>query len=193
MSRKVKPTEHTHVSPEDYLAYERQNEFKSEYFDGEIYAMTGASLRHNLITLNAASELRARLRNTNCQTLAIDMRVKVSSRNLYTYPDVVVVCGKPELEDEHLDSLLNPILLIEVLSKSTASYDRTAKFEHYRTLESLAEHVLIAQDEYRVEQYTKQPDGRWLLTDIRGLEGAVDLASVGCTLALRVIYEGVEL
>lgn len=193
MSRRVKPTEHTRVSPEDYLAYERQNEFKSEYLDGEIRAMTGASMRHNSITLNVAAELRAQLRNSNCQTLAVDMRVKVPARNLYTYPDVVVVCGEAELEDEYLDTLLNPTLIVEVLSKSTAKYDRTVKFEHYRTLESLAEYVLVSQGEYRVEHYAKQPDGRWPLTDIRGPEGTVELASVGCTLALSVIYERVEL
>lgn len=189
----MKPTSDAHVSPEDYLALERQSEFRSEYFDGEIHAMTGASLKHNVITLNTASELRAQLRATACQTMANDMRVKVPSRNLYTYPDVVVVCGEPELEDEHLDTLLNPTLLVEVLSKSTADYDRTVKFGHYRTLESLVEYLLIAQDEYKVEQYTRQPDGRWLLTDIRGLDGAVELASIGCTLPLGVIYERVEM
>ncbi|MDQ3805298.1 MAG: Uma2 family endonuclease [Acidobacteriota bacterium] len=193
MSRKVKPTVNSFVPPEDYLALERKAESKSEYFDGEIHAMTGASRRHNLITLNVASELRARLRTSNCETYANDMRVKVSSGNVYTYPDVVVVGDEPKLEDEHRDTVLNPTLLAEVLSKSTANYDRTVKFGHYRALESLAEYLLIAQDEYRVEQYTRQPGGRWLLTDIRGLESVVELTSVGCALRLAEIYERVEL
>ena len=193
MSRKVKPTEHTRVSPEDYLAYERQNEFKSEYLDGEIRAMTGASRRHNLITVNVSSELRAQLRSSDCETYASDMRVRVPGGNLYTYPDVVVVCGEAAFEDAEVDTLLNPTLIVEVLSKSTGKYDRTVKFEHYRTLESLAEYVLVSQDEYRVEHYAKQPDGRWLLTDIVGLEATLELESVGCALRLGEIYERVEL
>ena len=193
MSRKVKHTVNSFVSPEDYLALERKNEFKSEYLDGEIRAMTGASRPHNIITLNVASELRAQLRAANCETYAMDMRVKIPARNQYTYPDVIVVCGKPELEDDYLDTLLNPTLLIEVLSKSTAKHDRTVKFDHYRTLESLAEYVLIAQDEHRVEQYTRQADGRWLLTDAGGPEGVVELSSVNCALPLGMIYERVEL
>jgi Uma2 family endonuclease len=193
VSRKVKPTEHTHVSPADYLAYERQNEFKSEYLDGEIRAMTGASRRHNLITVNVAAELRAKLRSSDCETYVNDMRVKVPERNLYTYPDVAVVCGEPSFEDAEVDTLLNPTLIVEVLSKSTGKYDRTTKFEHYRTLESLAEYVLVSQDGYRVEQYNRQPDGRWLLTDILGLEATLELKSVDCTLRLGEIYERVEL
>jgi Uma2 family endonuclease len=106
---------------------------------------------------------------------------------------VTVVCGEPTFEDEYVDTLLNPILLIEVLSKSTANYDRTVKFGYYRTLESLAEYLLIAQDEHRVEQYTRQPDGRWLLTDIRGLEGVVELTSVGCALRVAEVYERIDL
>jgi Uma2 family endonuclease len=193
MSRKVKPTANTYVSPEDYLALERKNEFKSEYFDGEIHAMTGASRRHNFIAGNVYATLRQVLRDRPCDVYISDMRVGVPATNLYTYPDVAVVCGEPAFEDAEVDTLLNPTLLVEVLSKSTASYDRTAKFGHYRTLDSLAEYVLIAQDEYRVEQYTKQPDGRWLLTDIRGPEGVVELASVGLTLPLGAIYERVEI
>jgi Uma2 family endonuclease len=192
MSRKVKPTINSFVSPQDYLALERKAEFKSEYFEGEIHAMTGASREHNLIAGNVYAALRHLLRDKPCEVYISDMRVGIRAANLYTYPDVAVVCGEPSFEDKEVDTLLNPALLIEVLSTSTANFDRTVKFGYYRTLESLAEHILIAQDEYRIEQYTRQPDGRWLLADIRGLEGVVELASVGCSLPLGAIYERVE-
>jgi Uma2 family endonuclease len=118
--------------------------------------------------------------------------VRIPAANLYTYPDVVIVCEEPVFEDGHLDTLLNPTLLVEVLSKSTASYDRTVEFGYYRTLPSLAEYLLISQDECHVAQHVRQADGRWLLTDIRGREGRVELASVACTLALSEVYERVS-
>ena len=193
MSRKVKPTTDSYVSPEDYLALERRNEFKSEYLDGEVRAMTGASRRHNLASANALAWLWFQLRDRKCEVYHADMRVWIPSANVYTYPDVTVVCGEPAFQDDYIDTLLNPTLLVEVLSKSTAGYDRTVKLDYYRTLESLAEYLLISQDEYRVEQYTRRPDGRWLLTDVAGPEGVVELSSVGCALPLAVVYERVAL
>lgn len=193
MSRKVEPTADSFVSPEDYLALERANEFKSEYFNGQIHAITGASRRHNLVNANVLASLWTQLRGRQCEVYPAGMRVWIPSAHAYTYPDVTVVCGEPAFEDDYVDTLLNPSLLVEVLSKSTANYDRTVKLGYYRTLESLAEYLLIAQEEYRVEQYTRQPDGRWLLTDVRGLGGVVELASVGCALPLEVIYERVKL
>jgi Uma2 family endonuclease len=183
----------TQIPPEEYLALERKSELKNEYLKGEVFAMTGASLRHNLITVNIVTELRQQLKQTDCKVLVSDMRVRAPGATLYTYPDVVAVCGEPQLEDEQLDTLLNPCLIIEVLSKSTAAYDREIKFGYYRTIESLTEYLLVAQDEYHVAQHTKQTDGRWLLADIRGAEGRVELPSVGCVLSLADIYEKVEM
>jgi Uma2 family endonuclease len=180
------------LTMKEYLALEREAEQRNEYLKGEMFAMTGASLKHNLITGNVFAELKQQLRRTDCNAFISDMRVGVPAAELYTYPDIVVVCGEPQLEDEYLDTLLNPVLIIEVLSKSTASYDRSIKFGYYRTIESLTEYLLIAQDAHHVEQYTKQADGRWLLADIVSIESIVELASVGCTLALRDIYEKVE-
>lgn len=185
----------TYLTPEEYLAVERQNEYKSEYIDGEMVAMVGASRRHNIIGVNITRELSQQLRGGPCEIYANDMRVKIASRReyAYTYPDVVVVCGEPQFEDGHLDTLLNPTVLIEVLSESTERYDRGKKFSFYRAIESLAEYVLVAQDEYRVEQYVRQQDGRWMLSDHRSLENVVELASVQCNLALREVYEKVSL
>jgi Uma2 family endonuclease len=190
MSRQTKKS---YVTPEEYLEYERAAQYKNEYFDGEIYAMTGASRKHNLIAGNVFAELKRQLRGKPCEAYISDMRVRIPSANIYTYPDVVVVCGEPEFEDADVDTLLNPTLLVEVLSKSTASYDRSVKSGYYRTLPSLAEYLLVAQDESHVVQHTKQADGRWLLADIRGAEGRVELASVGCVLSLADVYERVEM
>jgi Uma2 family endonuclease len=189
MSQQVK----SHVSPEEYLALERKAEFKSEYLHGEIFAMTGTSRKHNLIAVNTASSLNQQLRGRPCEVYMSDMRVKVAASGLYTYPDVVVVSGQPQLEDDYLDTLLNPTVLFEILSKSTERYDRIAKSDYYRTLESLTEHLLVAQDEVLVEQYIKQADGHWSLTDFSSLDATIELDSINCSLALRDIYDKVPL
>ena len=183
----------TYLTPEEYLAAERKAEYKSEYLHGEVFAMVGASRKHNLIAGNVFGELRQQLKGKACEAYTNDMRVKVSSVGLYTYPDVVVVCGEPQFEDSYIDTLLNPTLLVEVFSESTESYDRDKKSGFYRTIESLAEYLLISQDEYRVEQYVKQSDGRWLLTDVRSPDGIVELASIKSMLALKDIYDKVDM
>lgn len=185
----IQPT--SYLTPEEYLALERKAEYKNEYVDGEIVAMTGASRKHNLIVVNIGGELRRQLKGRSCETYSNDMRVRVPSTRLYTYPDVVVVCDEPQFEDDYVDTLLNPTVIIEVLSESTELYDRGKKFSFYRTLESLAEYLLVAQDERRIEQFVRQPDGRWLLSDHRSPEGTVELASIGCSPDLREVYDKV--
>jgi Uma2 family endonuclease len=189
MSQQVK----SYVSPEEYLRLERQSEYKSEYVNGEIFAMTGASHKHNLVAGNIFGELRQQLKGRQCEAYVGDMRVKVTATGLYTYPDVVVVCGEPKFEDEYVDTLLNPTLLVEVLSQSTERYDRIAKSSYYRTLDSLAEHLLVAQDEVRLEQYVKQANGQWLLFECSSLDTVVELSSIRCSLALRDVYDKVSL
>jgi Uma2 family endonuclease len=189
MSLQPKP----YLSPEDYLALERRAEFKSEYFDGEIFAMSGASEAHNLIVANTVVDLGVQLKKRPCKLYPNDMRVKVSPTGLFTYPDVVVVCGQPRFDDSHQDTLLNPTLIVEVLSDSTEAYDRGRKFEHYRKLESLMEYVLIAQHRPHVESYRRQPDQRWVLTESDGLDSKLRLDAIDCELALAEIYDKVEL
>ncbi|MFN8494786.1 MAG: Uma2 family endonuclease [Caldilineaceae bacterium] len=181
-----------YVTPVEYLTGERKREFKSEYWNGEVYAMAGASERHNLISLNVAAELRAQLRKRTCRAYSSDMRVKISATGLYTYPDVVVVCGKPQFEDEDNDTLLNPTVLVEVLSKSTESYDRGKKFENYRTLDSLTEYLLIAQDRSYIEHYVRQADNQWLLSEAKALEDVIELPTIECKLALADVYDKVD-
>jgi Uma2 family endonuclease len=178
------------VTPEDYLKFERASETKHEYFAGEISAMTGASRNHNTIVANSLASLHAQLRKRPCDVYPSDMRVKTRYTVLYTYPDISVVCGEAQFEDAEVDTLLNPTVIIEVLSPSTENYDRGKKFQHYRTLDSLQEYLLIAQDEYRVEHYVHREE-QWILTDAQGLDGVLTLPSIDYTLALDDIYEKV--
>ena len=177
-----------YLTPQEYLARERRAETKSEYLRGEVFAMAGASRQHNLIATNAAGELRQQLRDRQCEVYTGDMRVKISPTGLYTYPDVTVVCGEPEFEDAEVDTLLNPKVLVEVLSPSTADYDRGRKFTHYRRLPSLHEFVLISQDRPLVEHYVRQGQDEWLLTEQSSLEDTLVLPSIQCQLPLSEIY-----
>lgn len=181
-------------TPAEYLAHERVADSKHEYWAGAVYAMAGASARHNLIVTNAIAELRTQLKSRrSCTVYPSDLRVKISATGLYTYPDVVVVCGEPQFEDDVQDTLLNPTVIVEVLSKSTESYDRGAKFEHYRTLDSLTEYILVAQNSYHIDHYVRQPDAQWLFSEAKELEHVVGLSSIGCTLAVAELYDKVEL
>jgi len=189
MSRQVK----SYVSSQEYLALERQADSKHEYVDGEIFAWAGASRKHTLVAGNIFGELRHQLKGRPCEAYQSEMRVKAAASRAYVYPDVVVVCGEPQFEDDYVDTLLNPTVVFEVLSKSTKSYNRLAKSAYYRTIESLAEYLLVAQEEYRIEQYVKQDAGRWLLTEVRSLDAAIELESINCSLTLRDIYDRISL
>jgi len=169
---------------------ERRSETRSEYLDGEIFAMTGASERHNLLAGNLYTAFRAQLRPRGCRVYVSDMRVKVSATGLYTYPDVTVVCGQPRFEDAEVDTLVNPQVIVEVLSKSTEDYDRGTKFVHYRSLPSLTEYLLVAQDRVHVEHHLRQSEG-WLLTETDRLEDVLELPSVGARLEIAEVYDGV--
>lgn len=179
------------LTPEEYLARERASEFRSEYVAGEIFAMSGATRAHNTISLNVAAELRAQLRGRPCEVYIADMRVKVSARGAYRYPDVVALCGPPRFDDATHDTLLNPSLIVEVLSESTERVDRGEKFSEYRRLDSLREYLLISQHHRLVERYERQGDV-WVLADFTEPEQRVELTSIGCTLTLGDIYERVE-
>lgn len=184
-------TTDTRVSPEEYLVRERAAEYRSEYVDGEVRAMTGASPNHGRIALNVAMSLQSQLGDGPCEAFVSDMRVTANRTRDYFYPDVVVVCGPTETEDEHDDSLLNPTVIVEVLSPSTEAYDRTRKWEKYRRLPSLREYLLVAQDWPRVERYTRQGGGLWLFSETEGTGGVLRLDSIGCTLALEDVYRRV--
>lgn len=180
------------VSPEEYLARERVAEYKSEYVNGQILAMAGGSPEHNLVVGNAITTLNNALRERPCLVFNSDMKVRVPSSLKFHYPDVTVICDKARFADDEKDALLNPLLLIEVLSPSTAAYDRGKKFQYYQEIPSFREYLLIAQDEPVVERYVKQADGNWLYTKIAGLENSVELVTLHCHIALRDMYAKVE-
>ncbi len=182
----------SYIPPEDYLEIERAAERKSEYLNGEMWAMAGATESHTVIVSNLVANIHAQFKGRPCRVYSADMRVEVDTTGLYTYPDVVLVCGERQFIDDRRDTLLNPLVIIEVLSPSTADYDRGAKFAHYRQLESLQEYLLVAQNERHVMHYLRQPDKRWLLEEFRSLEDVIDLPSVTCRLSMAEVYENVE-
>jgi Uma2 family endonuclease len=174
----------------EYLRLERAGNQRHELIDGRILAMSGASLRHNRIVTNLTLALGPRLRQRGCDLFASDLRVKIPGSNGYVYPDLVVVCGKPELEDDEHDTLLNPLAIFEVLSPSTERLDRGAKAMAYRTLPSLRHLILIAQDEVAVEIQNRTTDGGWRLDDLRSIEEMLVLPALEISLELKAIYEG---
>lgn len=181
----------TYYTPEEYLALERHAEFKSEYIDGEIVAMTGATIRHNAIAGSFLVALYTRLRGGPCRVSGSDLRVQIAGGRRYVYPDLLAYCGDPKTSDASLDTLTNPVLIVEVLSPSTEAYDRGEKFAYYRSIESLQEYVLVAQDRAMVERFVRHGD-LWVFSAFSGLDAEVELTSVGCTVPLREIYENVE-
>jgi Uma2 family endonuclease len=180
------------ITPQEYLALERAAQTRSEYFAGEMFAMSGATWHHNLVKDNLAREIGQQLKDGPCRVVTSDLRVKVDATGLYTYPDIIVVCEEPRFEDNVHDTLLNPLVVIEVLSDSTEKYDRGKKFSHYQRVASLQEYVLVAQDEPVVERYVRQPAGGWLLTTIRGLDADFGFASIAAAVSMREIYLGVK-
>ena len=179
------------LTPGEYLEIERQAETRSEYWNGEMFAMAGGSEAHNILADNLVVAFRLKLRGGACRCYSRDMRVQVSATGFYTYPDLVVVCGERKFLDAKRDTLLNPILIVEVLSPTTEAYDRGVKFSHYRALESLQQYVLVSQDRVQVECFTRQPGGQWMLTAMSRLGDTVLLESVGCAIPMAEIYEDV--
>ena len=190
------------ITPEEYLERERQAEFKSEYYNGEIFPlgesrgtdpadMAGAQRNHVLLVSKVVTALNNALQDRACLVFPTDMRVHVAAYGLYTYPDVAVVCGEEHYLDEQQDTLVNPVLLVEVLSPSTESYDRGKKFAFYRSIPSLKEYALVSQRQKLVEVFRKNEENLWVLHETDEARGMVDLASVGCALQLDDLYANV--
>ena len=179
------------MTPGEYLELERKSEIRSEYIAGQMVVMSGSSRRHSLISGNLFGEVSSQMRGRDGEVHAKGMRVKVSPTGLYTYPDIVAVCGEVLLEDEHLDTLLNPTVIVEVLSESTEAYDRGEKFAHYRRLDTLREYVLVAQNKIRIEHFRREGE-EWILSEVSGPDATLHLASIDCHVAVAAIYEKVE-
>lgn len=182
-----------YVSIADYLARERQEEGRHEYWDGEVVAMGGASPAHNGICWNLAGALHPQLSGSDCRGFISDLRVRVPTQNRYVYPDVMAVCGEPQFEQGDVEALTNPTLVIEVLSPSTEERDRGVKLFGYRSLPSMSVCLLVAQDRGWVEHWIRQEDGRWLVAEITDRSATLELPEIGCRLPLDAVYAGIEL
>jgi Uma2 family endonuclease len=180
-----------HYTPEEYLALERNAEFKSEYLNGRIIAMTGTTFEHAEIVLKVGSDLRTQLRPRGCRVFVNDVRAQIASISGYVYPDIMVLCGTPAILNTRPPTLTNPQLIIEVLSDTTAEYDRGEKFEAYRAVDSLVEYVLVDSRRVSVERYTRQGDF-WVFSAENDLDAAIHFSSVDCSLTLREIYADVD-
>jgi Uma2 family endonuclease len=176
----------------EYLEIERVAEFKSEFFDGEVFAMAGGTPQHSLIATNLAGEFRNRLKDSNCVPYNADLRIKIEATGLCTYPDLSVICGPLQLAEGTDDTVVNPTLLVEVLSDSTEAYDRGKKFEHYRQIPTCREYLLVSQHESRIEQFIRQADGRWVLNEAVGLEATLELPSLRISVSLAEVFAKVN-
>jgi Uma2 family endonuclease len=179
------------LTPAEYLTFERTSEIRHDYYRGEIFAMSGASREHNLIAGNLGREIGTQILDRRCEVYQSDMRVQVPATGLYTYPDVVVVCGEPRFEDKHVDTLLNPTAIFQVISDSTEAYDRGLKFGHYRKIPSLREYVIVSQERMSVERFSRRGD-EWVLIEFSEPEQVLELESIGCKFPLSRIYAKVQ-
>lgn len=176
----------------EYLAIERVAEFKSEFFNGEMFAMAGASREHNTVKDNLIGELYGQLKGGPCRTCSSDQRLKVDRTGLYTYPDILIVCGKAEYDPDDRDTLVNPQVVFEILSPTTEGYDRGKKFRHYQQLPSVREYVLVCQDRMQAERFVRQPDETWVLTVFADPASEFSLTTVPVRFPLAAAYAGVE-
>ncbi len=176
----------------EYLATERNSDFKSEFFDGEMFAMAGGTPQHSLIATNLAAAFRNRLRGQRCTPYNSDLRIKIEATGLFTYPDLSIICGALRFAPRTDDTVVNPTVLVEVLSDSSEAYDRGKKFEHYRQIPTLQEYLLVSQREPRIEHFVRQPDKRWLLNEAVGLEGTLELPCLRITIGLAEVFADVK-
>jgi Uma2 family endonuclease len=181
-----------YVTPEAYLEAERKAAFRSEYFCGEIVAMSGSSPRHGTITVNVTGEIRSQLKGTPCQAFSNDVKIRTLPNGMFSYPDLSVVCGELQYHDEKQDVITNPRVIVEVLSPSTESMDRGRKWIQYQQIASLTDYLLIAQDQPYIEHFSRQADNQWLYNAVSGLKAILTIASIGCTLAISEVYHRVQ-
>lgn len=179
-------------TPEEYLASEEKADYKSEYYDGEIFAMAGGSYNHNIITGNIYAALHQFLAAKPCTVFTSDMRLLVEQNGLYTYPDVMVICGQARFVPNRTDTIANPVFIAEVLSKSTQEYDRGFKFESYRSLDSFQDYLLIDQERIHLEYYHKQADDQWLLTELKSTAQTLNIRSISFEIPISQIYQKVD-
>lgn len=181
------------LTPEEYLDIERNAEFKSEYYNGEMFALAGASYVHNKISSNIHVSLANQLKGKECQVFQSDLKTKEQVSGLFTYPDIVLICGEPEFYDEEKDVVVNPTVIMEILSKSTETYDRGFKFELYRRIKSLKDYLMVSQDKISIEYYSRNTDNSWTLKEFSNINQSIELKSIDCILDLKDVYLKIDL
>lgn len=184
--------QYNYISAEEYLERETQSNEKHEYYRGEIFAMSGASLPHNDIFSNLFVDIGHQLKGKNCKPYGSDLRIHIPKNTLYTYPDISIICGGTDLSDATFDTATNPSVIIELLSKTTRNYDKGEKFTLYRDIDSLKEYILVDTEKVYVEKHIRNTDNSWQLTDYRSLENSFTIDTVQLTLSLKDIYVGVK-
>jgi Uma2 family endonuclease len=181
-----------YITPEEYLAREETAGYRSEYYQGEIFAMAGGSINHNRIVKNCINHFEAEFRDENCEAFIENLRLWIKANGLFTYPDLVVVCGEPELYPDRDDTIVNPLVIIEVLSKSTKDYNRFEKFKLYRSIPTLQEYILIDQYTIHVEQYYLEAPKKWVLAEYNQLTDVLKFAKINFQISLQDIYRRVK-
>ncbi len=182
----------THLTPEEYLEIDRKNEFRSEYVGGEMFAMSGGTRNHSRLVLNTARQLAEQLDRGPCELAMGDLRLYSAKHRIFTYPDILVTCGPDQYLDTRRDTITDATAIAEVLSPSTKNYDRSQKFDFYRSLPSFSEYLLLAQDEVRAEHHVRLPDASWLFREFTSPGDIIELKSIGCRLELQSLYDRVE-
>lgn len=183
---------YNYISTQEYLAEERAAFEKHEYYQGEVFAISGASLKHNIIFSNLFGDIGNKLKGKNCRPFGSDLRIHIPKNTLYTYPDISIICGEPNLTDDSFDTATNPSVIIELLSKTTRNYDKGDKFTLYRDIDSLQEYILIDTEKIYVEKHIRNSDKSWPLTDYTNMDDAVFINSLQLTLTLKDIYNGIS-
>lgn len=184
---------YNYISPEEYLERERAAADKHEYYDGEIYAMSGASANHNVVYANTFGEIFYRLKGKDCRPFGSDLRIHIPKNTLYTYPDISIICGELKLTDDKFDTVTNPTVIIEILSQSTRNYDRIEKFSLYRDIETLQEYILMDSQKIHIEKYIRNADNTWQLTDYNSIQDTLRISTVNISLPMEDIYQGLSI
>ena len=183
---------YNYISPDEYLAGERAALDKHEYYQGEVFAMSGASLQHNVIFSNLFTDIGTKLKGKSCKPYGSDLRIHIPKNTLYTYPDISIICGEAHLTDHEFDTATNPTVIIELLSKSTRNYDKGEKFTLYRDIDALKEYILVDTEKIYAEKHVRNVDGSWQLTDYRSLQQSITIDSIQLNILLKDIYEGIS-
>lgn len=179
-----------HITEAEYLAFERESQERHEFYKGEIFLMSGASFKHNVIEDNLRGTLHAFLKGKKCRSFGSNLRIHIPKNTLYTYPDILIVCDEPKFVDNEFDTLLNPAVIIEILSPSTGNYDRGAKFDLYREIETLKEYILIDSATIHCIQYAKNTDSTWTFSEAKAPGDTFNIKTIALQLQLSAVYDG---